>query len=270
MMRFKEKAAIVLGAGGRDNMGQAIARRLAAEGAQVLVSGRNTAELDRLASEIGGAAQICDITRETDIETLAGAAIARWGRLDIAVDCTGCNRQIPFLDTTQDDLRQLYDIQFKGPFQFLQVMVRTMMTHGGAIVRLSSAASSILLDDYAAYRGTKAALDQVARSVADEFGAQGIRVNTISPGLVHTPMTDAACRIPGVIDAFAATTPLGRIATVDEIAAAVAWLASDECFMTGENLHISGGLMLRSNPRKADIERATARAMSDRDAVGNK
>jgi hypothetical protein len=73
-------------------------------------------------------------------------------------------------------------------------------------------------------------------------------------------MTDEACKVPGVIDAFAATTPLGRLATVDEIAAAVAWLASDECFMTGENLHISGGLMLRSNPKKADIERAIVRA----------
>ena len=132
------------------------------------------------------------------------------------------------------------------------------MTEGGSIIQISSAAGTILLDNYAAYRGTKAGIDQVVRSVADEFGERGIRVNSISPGAVRTPMTEALWDTPTAVAEFAKTSPLGRVATVEEIAAAALWLADDECFMTGENLHVSGGLLLRKNPSKSDIERALA------------
>lgn len=257
MSRLNDKVAIVLGAGGQGNMGQAIARRFASDGARVMVSGRNGPMLDALAEEIGGRAFLCDIGRRDDIEALAQATIEAYGKIDIAVDCAGLNLAKPFLDTTEDDLARLYEIQFKGPFQFLQMMVAAM-TGGGSIVQIGSAAGTILLDDYAAYRGTKAAIDQVVRSVADEFGKHGIRANTISPGAVRTPMTEAVMSNEAVSSAFAASSPLGRVATVDEIAAAAAWLASDECFMTGENLHVSGGLMLRRNPTRQDIMDALA------------
>lgn len=257
MRRFESKVAIVLGAGGQGNMGQAIARRFASEGAKVVVSGRNRANLDALAEEIGGKAIPCDIGRRADIEALAQGTLAAFGKIDVAVDCAGINLSRPFLETTEDDLARLYEVQFKGPFQFLQVMVAAM-TGGGSIVQIGSAAGTVLLDDYAAYRGTKAGIDQVVRSVADEFGARDIRVNTLSPGAVHTPMTDAVMQNDAAAAAFAASSPLGRVATVEEIAACVAWLASDECFMTGENLHPSGGLLLRRNPTKRDILEALA------------
>lgn len=250
--RLEGRVAIVLGAGGEGNMGQAIARRFAGEGAKVVVSGRNAAGLAALAQAIGGAGLPCDIRSRASLEALAAGALETFGRLDIAVDCTGRNFAMPFLDTTGEQLSDLFELQFKGPFQFLQVMVEAM-TQGGSIIRISSAASTILLDDYAAYRGTKAAMDQVARSVADEFGVRGIRVNSISPGAVRTPMTEAVWDFPGVVAAFENTSPLGRTATVDEIAAAALFLAGDDCFMTGENLHVSGGLMLRSNPSRAQI-----------------
>ncbi|KQM21985.1 SDR family NAD(P)-dependent oxidoreductase [Novosphingobium sp. Leaf2] len=250
--RLAGKVAIVLGAGGQDNMGQAIARRFATEGARVVVAGRNAAVLDTLADEIGGVTALCDACKRASVEALAQTAITSFGRIDIAVDCTGRNFARPFLETTGEDLAALFELQFRAPFQFLQVMVEAMV-HGGAIIRISSAAGTILLDDYAAYRGTKAAMDQVARSVADEFGARGIRVNSISPGAVRTPMTEAVWAYPGAVAAFARTSPLGRTATVDEIAAAALFLAEDECFMTGENLHVSGGLMLRGNPSKAQV-----------------
>lgn len=250
--RLAGKVAIVLGAGGQGNMGQAIARRFAAEGASVVVAGRNAAVLDALAAEIGAVTALCDVCVRASIEALAKTTITAFGRIDVAVDCTGRNFTRPFLDTTEEDLADLFALQFKAPFQFMQVMVDAMRD-GGSIVRISSAASTILLDDYAAYRGTKAAMDQVARSVADEFGARGIRVNSISPGAVRTPMTEAVWAHPGAVAAFAASSPLGRTATVDEIAAAALFLAEDECFMTGENLHVSGGLMLRSNPSKIQV-----------------
>jgi NAD(P)-dependent dehydrogenase (short-subunit alcohol dehydrogenase family) len=263
-MRLKNKAALVLGAGGRGNMGQAIARRYAAEGARLVVSGRNAAELRALAEEIGGVAIGCDITSLADIERLVAQTTEHLGGLDVAVDCVGLNLGKPFLETTEDDLQRLYDVQFKGPFQFLQVVVAAMRD-GGSIIQISSAASSILLDDYAAYRGTKAAIDQVVRSVADEFGGRGIRINTISPGLVHTPMTDEVCNRPATLELFARSSPLGRIATAEEIAAAALWLASEECFMTGENLHVSGGLSLRRNPTKGELVAAMSRTASLRE-----
>lgn len=258
-MRLKQKSALVLGAGGRDNMGQAIARRYAAEGAQLVVSGRNQAELRVLAEELGCTAIECDITRLADIERLVTQSILHLGAIDIAVNCVGLNLGRPFLETTEEDLRRLYEVQLKGPFQLLQVLIPAM-GGGGSIVQISSAASSLLLDDYAAYRGTKAAIDQVVRSVADEFGGRGIRINTLSPGLVQTPMTKEVCAWPDVVELFARSSPLGRIATADEIAAAAVWLATDECFMTGENLHVSGGLPLRRNPTKGELATAMSRA----------
>ncbi len=256
---LENKVALVLGAGAPGNMGQAIARRYAREGARLVVSGRNRANLDALAAEIGGVAHPCDITVEDDIAGLARAALARFGRIDIAVDCAGINLPIPFLDTTAADLQRLYDVQFKGAFQFLQAMVRAMIGRGGgSIIQISSAAGTTLLDDYAAYRGTKAGIDQVVRSVADEFGKDGIRANTISPGAVRTPMTEALWQAPSAVALFAESSPLGRIGTVDEIAAAAVWLAQEDCFMTGENLHVSGGLMLRRNPTRDAVASAFA------------
>jgi NAD(P)-dependent dehydrogenase (short-subunit alcohol dehydrogenase family) len=257
-MRLKNKAALVLGAGGHGNMGQAIARRYAAEGARLVVSGRNMAELRVLAEEIDGAAIACDITSWADIEQLVAQAQKHLGGIDIAVNCVGLNLSKSFLETTEEDLQRLYEIQFKGPFQFLQAVVPALRD-GGSIIQISSAASSILLDDYAAYRGTKAAIDQVVRSVADEFGRRGIRINSILPGLVHTPMTEQVCALPEALELFARSSPLGRIARPDEIAAAALWLASDECFMTGENLHVSGGLPLRRNPTKGELVAAMSR-----------
>ena len=252
MSRLAGKIALVLGAGGEGNMGQAIARRYAAEGATVIVAGRAMPPLAALAGEIGGLALPGDITSRASLDALAHTALDRFGRIDVAVDCVGLNLSVPFLETSEDALRRLWDVQFKGPFQFLQVMVGAMLATGGAIVQISSAAGTVLMDDYAAYRGTKAGIDQVVRSVADEFGAHGIRVNSLSPGAVRTPMTEAVCRTPALA-LFERSGPLGRIATVEEIAAAALWLADDECFMTGENLHVSGGLLLRRNPSKREV-----------------
>lgn len=254
-MRLKGKIALVLGAGAEGNMGQAIARRFAAEGATLVVAGRSLPPLERLAKEIRGVAVSADITSRTSLDAMVASALDRFGRIDVAVDCAGINLSAPFLETTDDNLQRLMDVQFRGPFQFLQAIVGAMLPTGGSIVQISSAAATVLMDDYAAYRGTKAGIDQVVRSVADEFGAYGIRVNSLSPGAVRTPMTEAVCRTPALA-LFEQSGPLGRIATVDEIAAAALYLAEDECFMTGENLQVSGGLTMRRNPSKRDVMEA--------------
>jgi 2-hydroxycyclohexanecarboxyl-CoA dehydrogenase len=260
MTRLNGKVAVVLGAAGHGNMGQQIARRFAAEGARVVVAGRHREELESFASEIGGAATLCDITVKADLERLAAFAKQRFGGLDIAVNATGWGLMKPFLDTTEDELAAMMNLQFKGPFQFLQAMAGAM-DRGGSLIQISSATATIMLNDHAAYMGTKAGIDHVVRCVANEFGAKGIRANSISPGLTDTPMTAAATATPGVVDAFAACYPLGRVGTMDDIAAAAVWLADDECFMTGQNLQVNGGLTLRRNPTGAEIGAAVQAAM---------
>jgi NAD(P)-dependent dehydrogenase (short-subunit alcohol dehydrogenase family) len=140
------------------------------------------------------------------------------------------------------------------------------MTGGGSIVQISSATATIMLEDHAAYMGTKAGADHVLRCVANEFGARGIRANSISPGLTDTPMTAGARHVPGLFESFRPGYPLGRWGTSEDIAAAAVFLASDECFMTGENLQVNGGLTLRRNPTKAEMAASikAARALEER------
>lgn len=259
MPRLQDKVAIVLGAAGRDNMGQEIARRFAAEGARVLVAGRHAEELERFAATLGGAAKVCDITRKADLQALAARAMDWGGRLDIAVNATGWGLLKPFLETTEEDIDRISALQFKGPHLFFQAVLE-VMSDGGSIIQISSATATIMLDDHAAYMGTKAGTDHMLRCVANQFGHRGIRANSISPGLTDTPMTAQARTMPGLFEAFLPGYPLGRIGTRADIAAAAVWLASDECFMTGENLQVNGGLTLRRNPSGAEIAASVARA----------
>lgn len=258
-MRLKDKVALVLGAAGKDNMGQDIARRLATEGCKVVVGGRHEAELQALADEIGGAAALVDITSSDQLNTAADLAVSRFGRLDIGVNATGWGLLKPTEDTTEADLDKILAIQFKGPFFFIQAMLRTMGT-GGSIIQISSATATIMLENHAAYMGTKAGIDHVIRTVANEYGERGIRANSISPGLTETPMAGTTFDYPELIDAFTREYPLGRLGTRADIAAAVVWLASDECFMTGQNLQVNGGLTLRRNPSLRELGEIAAKA----------
>jgi NAD(P)-dependent dehydrogenase (short-subunit alcohol dehydrogenase family) len=252
MGRLSGKGAVVLGAAGRDNMGQVIARRFADEGAKVMVAGRRRDELARFAEEIRGEWALCDITRREEVFVLAETAKSRLGGVHVGVNATGWGLLKPFLETTEEELRQMTDLQFIGPYFFLQAMIGAM-EDGGSLIQISSATAVIMLNDHAAYMGAKAGTDHVVRCAAHEFGARGVRVNSISPGLTDTPMTAGAKATPGVFEAFLPGYPLGRIGTSEDIAAAAAWLASDECFMTGQNLQVNGGLTLRRNPTREEI-----------------
>jgi NAD(P)-dependent dehydrogenase (short-subunit alcohol dehydrogenase family) len=216
-------------------------------------------ELERFAREIGGFAAQCDITKTDDLARLAKTAIDKMGSLTIAVNSTGWGLLKPFLDTTPEELYQITALQYMGPFQFFQAMIR-VMTGGGSLIQISSATAKIMLDDHAAYMGTKAGTDHVIRCIANQFGSRGIRANSISPGLTETPMTAQAKTVPGVFDAFLKGYPLGRIGSSEDIAAAAVWLSSDECFMTGENLQVNGGLTLRTNPSNLEIAASVAAA----------
>jgi 2-hydroxycyclohexanecarboxyl-CoA dehydrogenase len=267
MGRLQGKKAVILGASSAGNMGQHIARRLMAEGADVLVSGRKANVLESFATENGCHWETCDITSEADVGALADTAVGKMGGIDIGVNATGWGLLKPFLDNTREELEQMTALQYIGPFQFFQAMIRKMAKsmggRGGSIIQISSATAQIMLNDHAAYMGAKAGTDHVLRCVAHEFGMEGIRANSIAPGLTETPMTAEAAQVPGLLESFVAGYPLGRYGTSDDVAAAVVFLSSDECFMTGETLQVNGGLTLRRNPSREEIAASVEKAMAN-------
>jgi 2-hydroxycyclohexanecarboxyl-CoA dehydrogenase len=254
MNRLQGKTAIVLGASRVGNMGQAIARRFLAEGASVVVSGRTAAGIDAFAAQHGCAAKACDIRSKAEIQALADFARSQYGAVDIAVNAAATGQHSAFEETTEAEIDEMLAIIFKGSFQFMQVMV-AVMEQGGSIINISSAVADIMFEDHAAYMGAKAGMNHVTRAVANEYGARGIRANIVSPGLTVTPMLEGFMA-PGVTEAFVKEYPLGRLTTVEDVANTALFVASDECFMTGQTFHVTGGLTLRRNPTSAEIATA--------------
>jgi len=261
MNRLSGKVAVILGAAGRDNMGQTIARAFAREGARVVVGGRNAESLRAFSAEIAATSALCDITRKGEVEALAQAAIDAFGRVDVAVNCTGWGLMAKLRDTTEEQIDALMDLQFKGVFFFLQVFAERLAAGGGgSIITMSSASVYALLHNHAAYIGTKAGADALVRCFANEYGARGVKVNSLAPGLTATPMTENEMQLPGLREAFVKEYPLGRIGTAEDVADAALWLASEESFMTGQVLQVNGGLTLRRNPSPRDINASLAAA----------
>ncbi len=267
--RVHGKVAVVLGAAGADNMGQAIARRFASEGATVIVAGRREEPLKALAAQLNGEYCLCDITSSTDTAALADFALERCGALDIAVNCTGWAPMTKLLEVKEAELDALSALQFKGVYFFLQSMVGRMAAtgRGGSIVQMSSASAYALLYNHAAYIASKSAGDALVRCFANEFGSKGVRVNSIAPGLTESPMTAREMGLPGLKEAFVKEYPLGRIGTVEDIANAALWLASEESFLTGQVLQINGGLTLRRNPTPREINASLKAAGAAQEAA---
>jgi NAD(P)-dependent dehydrogenase (short-subunit alcohol dehydrogenase family) len=249
---LQDKVAIVIGAAGRDNMGQGIVREFLSQGARVIAAGRDVDELARFAADAGCDYFRADITDEAELAGLAQLAVDKHGGLDIALNATGSGLLVPFLEMTREQLEDMTRLQFVGSILFYQAMLR-VMREGGSLIQISSATATIMLEDHAAYMGTKAGTEHVIRCVANEFGSRGIRANCIAPGFTITPMTERAAAKPGMLAAFEKEYPLGRVNTVEDIAKASAWVASEDCFMTGQTLQVNGGLTLRRNPTNAEI-----------------
>lgn len=240
------KAALVLGASRSGNMGQAIARRLAQEGAQVMIAGRDGEELRRFAESIGAAQQPCDITKPEELVSLVSNAADRFGKLDIAVNTAGLNQIKPFLELTEDDITRVIAVQFSGVFHFMQAVLRRI-ANNGSVIQISSVSTTVLLPNHTVYTATKAAGDVLLRALALEFGPRGIRINSIAPGpTVDTPMAAEILADSAARERIARAIPLGRLGTAADIAEAALWLAGDQSFVTGEVLQINGG---RAIPR---------------------
>jgi len=260
MGKLKGKTAVVLGASSADGMGAMVARRFAEEGANVVVAARRAEPLRTLAEAIGGAWTCCDIARKADVDALVAFARSRYGRVDIGVNAAAADGPFKeFVELAEDELEHMLRINYTGALLFMQAMIRSM-EDGGALVMFSSVSATAPMENFAAYAGAKAGLNFVVRCVANEVGGRGIRVNGIAPGLTATDMAKNYIDIPGFRAAFLRETPLARIGTVRDMAAAATFLASDDCFMTGEILQINGGFALRRHPSAAEIQAAIAAA----------
>ena len=232
--RLEGKVAVV--SGGMSGIGAAVTARFRAEGAAVAVL--DVAE---------GADHRCDVADADAVAAAFDAVVAEHGRLDLLVASAGIPHVGTIATTTDADLDRVYEVNVKGTFHCLRAAV-DRMGPGGAIVTLASIASVVGIPDRLAYSMSKGAVLAMTYSVATDCIEAGIRCNAISPARVHTPFVDRflAENYPGREDemmaTLAATQPIGRMATPEEIAAMALYLCSDEAaFVTGTNHLIDGG-----------------------------
>ncbi|MBF8755408.1 SDR family NAD(P)-dependent oxidoreductase [Pseudomonas guariconensis] len=251
--RLAGKAALVLGVA-PGNVGEAIARRYVEHGARVMIAGRRVEALEAVGAALDVPWQVCDIISQSEVDALVASSAQRFGGLDIGVNATGWGLLKPFLEHSQEDLDRMNAVQFTGPFQYFQALLRHM-PQGGSIIQISSVTASIMFDDHAAYMGTKAGMDHVVRCIAHEFGHRGIRANSIAPGgLADAPMSGGGLQHPAIAALYHREIPLQRSGVAAEVADAALWLAGDESsFVTGQVIHVSGGQTLRRNPSLGEV-----------------
>lgn len=245
MIDLKGKTAIVLGVSS-GNIGEAIAQKFKDLGAEVIIGGRNNAVIADVGRRMGVESAACDITDQSALRALASLGVSKSGHLDIAVNAVGENLVRPLLEVSRSELERIVQVQFIGPFLFLQAMIGAM-SRGGSIIQISSVTSTALLPDHAAYMATKAAGETLARSAALDFGSRGIRINSLSPGAtLDAPMAKDLMADHAAREAVRNLIPLGRLGTAEDVANAAAWLASDGCFITGENIQVNGGTAIHA------------------------
>lgn len=250
-MLLKDKVAVVLGASAEGGTGWAIAKALAAEGAKVVVGARRREPLERLAGQIEGLAVVCDACDPAQIGALAQTAVDTYGPLDFAVNSAGQPYVGSIRDIADAAIQRSLDINYIGQVHFIRHMAAAM-TRGGAITLISSAAAAQPVEARFAYGCAKAALDCLVRYAAIEYGPNGVRVNSILPGLIRTEMAASVFAKPGAEAAFTREIPLGRVGTPEDFAEVVIWL-SRAGFVTGVNLPVSGGGQLTRFPRADEL-----------------
>ena len=248
MAQLAGKTAMITG--GSSGIGLAIARRFAAEGARVIVSGRRADVLDEAVREIGaGAIGLAgDVADPAFHDYAAEEVAARFGGLDVYVANAGINTIRHSGEVSEAEYDMQFAVNARGVFFGVQ-KIAPLLRDGGAIVLTGSLASDKVLDGHAVYAGSKAALGAFARSWALEFKGRGIRVNVLSPGPTDTAILDKLGVPPEQRAAFeagmAAAIPLGRFGRPEELAEAALFLASDaSSFVTGMNLRVDGGMAL--------------------------
>jgi NAD(P)-dependent dehydrogenase (short-subunit alcohol dehydrogenase family) len=244
-MKLRGKTAIVTG--GASGIGEAAVRRFAAEGANVVIADMSPsgAALAQALADAGHEVRFArtDVTREEEVRELVAKAAAAFGRLDIMVANAGIGHApVPVEQLELQTWQRTLDVNLTGVFLCNRYAIAHMKAHGGggAIVNVASILGHVGMAGAAAYNASKGGVVNLTRSLGVSCARGGIRVNAVCPGFVVTPILDGAD--PARKAAIAALHPMGRLGTVDEIAAAILFLASDEAsFMAGASLMVDGG-----------------------------
>ncbi len=252
MSRLEGKVAVI--SGGNSGIGLATAQRFVKEGAHVFIFGRRQKALDEAAELIGANVTTiqADASKLDDLDRVADVVRRTKGKVDVVVSSAGRTEQLPLAEITPEHYDYLFALNARGPLFLVQKML-PMMRGGGSIILVSSAMHYMGLANHSAYAATKAALRSYVRTWAAEFKNSGIRANTLSPGVVDTPMlsdqgaTPDKATTPEEADAirrgYINYTPMLRLGHPDELANAAVFLASDESsFMTGSDMVVDGGV----------------------------
>jgi NAD(P)-dependent dehydrogenase (short-subunit alcohol dehydrogenase family) len=243
--RFDGKGVIVTGAG--RGIGRAIAQRFASERADVMCVGRTVEPLEETVTLCGsGFAHAADVSVSADVGGLVDAALARWDRIDVLVNNAGIDDETPFLDMDEENWDAVIATNLKGPFVVSQRVGRVMTERGGGVILHNASIDASGGDGpFASYNASKAGILGLNRTMAVELAPHGIRVNAVSPGFTHTDMTERAVG-PKLMEYLLHDfdrVPMRRLVKPEEIAAAFAFLASDDASgITGINLTVDCGL----------------------------
>ena len=250
-MLLAGKVAIVTGAA--QGIGRACAARLASEGASVAlcdVNGEACAEAARAVEAAGGKAirVSCDVAKAGDVDAALAATLEALGRVDILVNNAGVLDDAPFLDLPIEEFDRVLGVNLRGAFLMAQAAARQMVKQGkasdaaGAIVNMSSINERFGLPDHVAYSVSKGGISQLTKAMAVALAPHGIRVNAVGPGTIDTPILAGVIKDKAFRTKVLSRTPLGRFGRPEEIAAIVAWLASEEAsYITGTTIFADGG-----------------------------
>ncbi|WP_102144774.1 SDR family NAD(P)-dependent oxidoreductase [Mycobacterium hubeiense] len=238
------RTAIVVG--GASGIGWASAKALAADGCRVVVADLNGDGAKARAAELGDphtAAQV-DVTDEASVQRLFDET----GDVDVVVSCAGFSNVGLIVDMPVEDFRSVIDVCLTGAFIVAKHAGRHLRD-GGVLVSMSSLNGRQPGAGMSAYCAAKAGLSMLTQVAALELGPKGIRVNAIAPGFVHTPLTEAAAMVPGVVEEYVENTAIGRAGQPEDIAEAVVFLCSPKAsWLTGEVLDLNGGAHLKRYP----------------------
>lgn len=244
MFNLTGKTALVTGATG--GIGETIAQALHAQGATAILSGRRVEKLEALSSSLGERTHILqsDLSKEEDVDSLLQKALECTGQVDILVNNAGITRDNLMLRMKNEDWQDVLKVNLESAFRLCRSALKPMMkSRFGRIINITSVVGVTGNPGQANYCAAKAGLIGMSKALASEIAGRGITVNCVAPGFIRSPMTDA---LPDAQkEALTKSIPMQRIGDPEEIAAAVAFLATNEAsYITGQTIHVNGGMAM--------------------------